>query len=370
MPPALAPPDEDDYDSAADSDFNDSLSPSSGDESETGTTEKGFKNRKQSHQDADGDVELGSGDEGIIAQAKRRRRRKGQKKGKTGQVDEDDETEGEAGGVGIRVRLRSGRAFPVSLVVATVYAYLGIVFREETKISARPKDSGATIDIDSVWARLNRPKQQYTPAKPTEPSSELDNAAPSSEPTASKSLPAILKAPASEQSITIPHSYVFAGETHKSTKTVPISSPEAQAYLASKEKQPSATTGPPLRRPFARKGLLEPNPSFLIKGREVPPRADLPISIGGKGTRHLDANKKATQWEVSKDKKAKKLNTVEKSKLDWEAEVERQGIREELEKASKSGNSYLGRREFLDRVEGKGEEEARQFRLKQAGIAG
>ena len=73
---------------------------------------------------------------------------------------------------------------------------------------------------------------------------------------------------------------------------------------------------------------------------------------------------------MGKDKKAKKLNTVEKSKLDWEAEVERQGMREELEKAEKSGNSYLGRREFLDRVEGKGEEEARLFRLKQAGIAG
>lgn len=151
---------------------------------------------------------------------------------------------------------------------------------------------------------------------------------------------------------------------------VPESSPEAQAYLASKDKQSATTTGPPLRRPLARKGLFEPNPSLLIKGREVPPRADLPTSIGGKGIRHFDANKKTSQWEVGKDKKAKKLNTVEKSKLDWEAEVERQGMREELEKAEKSGTSYLGRKEFLDRVEGKGEEEARQFRLKQAGIAG
>ncbi len=69
-------------------------------------------------------------------------------------------------------------------------------------------------------------------------------------------------------------------------------------------------------------------------------------------------------------KAAKKLNTVEKSKLDWEAEVERQGMREELERAEKSGKSYLGRREFLERVEGKGEEEARLQRLKLAGVAG
>ena len=102
----------------------------------------------------------------------------------------------------------------------------------------------------------------------------------------------------------------------------------------------------------------------------MPPRADLPTSIGGKGTRHLDASKKISQWEVGKEKKAKKLNTVEKSKLDWEAEVERQGMREELERAEKSGNNYLGRRDFLERVEGKGEEEARLYRLKQAGVAG
>ena len=66
-------------------------------------------------------------------------------------------------------------------------------------------------------------------------------------------------------------------------------------------------------------------------------------------------------WEVGKEK-ARKLNTVEKSKMDWEAEVERRGMREELEKAEKSGRSYLGRMEFLGRVEGKGEEEARRAR--------
>lgn len=61
---------------------------------------------------------------------------------------------------------------------------------------------------------------------------------------------------------------------------------------------------------------------------------------------------------------------MEKSKLDWEKEVERLGMREELERAEKSGGNYLGRREFLERVEGKGEEEMRVQRLKMAGVAG
>ena len=56
--------------------------------------------------------------------------------------------------------------------------------------------------------------------------------------------------------------------------------------------------------------------------------------------------------------------------MDWEAEVERQGMREELEKAEKSGGSYLGRMEFLGRVEGGRGEEARLARLKMKGLQG
>ena len=210
--------------------------------------------------------------------------------------------------------------------------------------------------MDSVWARLNDPKAYkttLTPPKPAEATttSDAENVPPPSEPAV----------PISEATITIPHTYKFAGEIHTSTKTVPASSPEALAYLSSKNRSPVNPTGPTLRRPLARKNLLEPNPNQLIKGREVPPRADLPTSIGGKGTRSLSTGVKTSAWEIGKEK-ARKLNTVEKSKMDWEAEVERQGMREELEKAEKSGGSYLGRMEFLGRVEGKGEEEARRAR--------
>ena len=227
-----------------------------------------------------------------------------------------------------------------------------------------PKTTGATIDVDAVWARLNDPKADkttLTPPKPAEATttSDTENVAPPSEPAG----------PLSESTISIPHTYKFAGEIHTSTKTVPASSPEALAYLSSKDKSPAIPTGPKLRRPLARKNLLDPNPNGLIKGREVPPRADLPTSIGGKGTRSLGTGVKTSAWEIGKEK-AKKLNTVEKSKMDWEAEVERQGMREELEKAEKSGGSYLGRMEFLGRVEGKGEEEARKARETLRGMQG
>lgn len=54
--------------------------------------------------------------------------------------------------------------------------------------------------------------------------------------------------------------------------------------------------------------------------------------------------------------------------MDWEAEVERQGMREELEKAEKSGGSYMGRMEFLGRGDRAREEEARVHRLKEMGM--
>lgn len=361
MPPALPTPEEDAYNSASDSDFDASISPSSGDESEGSdaatTTAQKDKKRKT---DADGDVDMASGDEGIVAQERKKRRRKGKgngtEKAEDGHEDVLDEGEDENGqrGVGIRVRLRSGRGGG-----------------DETKKTVS-KSSGATIDLDSVWARLNNPQasRPLTDAqKPPDVNANAENIPPSSDTLSKDTLPPSLQVSSPEPTITIPHTYTFAGQTHTSTKIVPAASKEAQAYLASKDKVSTAIAGPALRRPLARKGLLDPNPQCLIKGVTRPLRSDLPTSIGGQGTKHLNTATKAKVWELGK-KKEVKLNTVEKSKLDWEAEVERQGLREELEKAEKSGGSYLGRMEFLGRGDQLREEEAKKARLKEMGIAG
>ena len=242
---------------------------------------------------------------------------------------------------------------------------------DETKKTVS-KSSGATIDVDSVWARLNNP-QTARPLrdiqKPPDTFADAENIPPSTATISKDTLPTSLQVPSLEPTITVPHTYTFAGQTHTSTKIVPASSKEAQAYLASKERNSTTSTGPALRRPLARKGLLDPNPQCLIKGVARPPRSDLPTSIGGQGTKHLNAATKAKVWDIGK-KKEVKLNTVEKSKLDWEAEVERQGLREELEKAEKSGASYLGRMEFLGRGDQLREEEAKKARLKEMGITG
>lgn len=52
-----------------------------------------------------------------------------------------------------------------------------------------------------------------------------------------------------------------------------------------------------------------------------------------------------------------KLNTIEKSKLDWAGYVDREGIKEELDGAEKAKEGYLGKMEFLGRMEGRREGE-------------
>ena len=86
--------DPDDYNSAADSDFDASLSPSSGSDSEHGTT-KGQKRKAEEVID--------SGDEKIVKEGVKKRRKK--KKGSEGKAGEEEEEER----VVLRVRTRCGR---------------------------------------------------------------------------------------------------------------------------------------------------------------------------------------------------------------------------------------------------------------------
>ncbi|GJC86451.1 SWR1-complex protein 5 [Colletotrichum liriopes] len=64
-----------------------------------------------------------------------------------------------------------------------------------------------------------------------------------------------------------------------------------------------------------------------------------------------------------KEAQAKKLNTVEKSKMDWAGFVDKEGLKDELELAGRAKGSYAERQDFLARSEAKRDEEARRARL-------
>lgn len=202
--------------------------------------------------------------------------------------------------------------------------------------------SGETnVDIDAIWqSMISTPKIKEIDTKSkTATDAEVSSAVPekvdgTSVQNGTQTDPApapTTDAPPAEGMTPIKRTYAFAGETVTEEKLVPTSSAEARLYLQSQQEQNGSSapaTKPPLRRPLKRKGLFDPNPNGIIKG--LPPSAA---------------------------KSKTKLNTVEKSKLDWAGFVDKEGIAEELDSASKAKEGYLDRMDFLSRVDAKRKED-------------
>ncbi len=159
-----------------------------------------------------------------------------------------------------------------------------------------------------------------------------------------------------EDTIKIQRTYKFAGKVHTEEKLVPRDSAEAKLWLQSQKGETPAQSSDTsnlvrLRPPKkARRSVFEPILETLQQ------RTDLHFRVPDRAAGAIiDLNSVGS---------AKKLNTVEKSKMDWAGFVDKEGLKDELETAGKAKDSYLDRQEFLARVDDKREEEARIARLK------
>jgi hypothetical protein len=233
--------------------------------------------------------------------------------------------------------------------------------REERRPLA--KVDGSTVDVDAVWAQMNAPSPCAVTAEPKdnerngEDTHEVDDTimADGENTPDQPALQPSTKAHLGDETITIKRTYKFAGEVITEEKVVPKESAEARLYLSSTDSTAPATAamdGKPkeptlrLQRPLRRISRFDPNPSGLIKkswDKQYAPTAEASAE--------------------SPDAHGPKLNTVEKSKLDWAAYVDRVGIKDDLDSHSKAKEGYLERMDFLDRMEAKREEERRNARL-------
>ncbi|CEO59497.1 hypothetical protein PMG11_04172 [Penicillium brasilianum] len=346
-PSALSAVDLDDepYESAEDEDFQ--LDPAQ-DESELSSSEDeaaepAKKKRKADKKDEVVADELDSGDEATIQKARDRRNQLKRKKAKGKNVVDDEDLdfdEAEEGGTGGFVRTRAMKKH---------------IQEEERKPLARI--DGATVDVDALWAQMNAPESQVA-LEASQIEHKLEPTPDESDHVASMSAPK-QNAPESddktrhgqhkEQMVKIKRTYKFAGEWITEEKVVPKDSAEAKAFLSSGENVEyaevenanSATSTANLRRPLRKISRFDPNPTGLIK---------------------KSWEKHAT--ETAADAAGPKINTVEKSRLDWAQYVDQAGIKDELRTHSKAKEGYMGRMDFLGRVESKRDEEARQARLK------
>ncbi|RDL39372.1 SWR1-complex protein 5 [Venustampulla echinocandica] len=356
MPPELIPDDEE-YASSEDSDFAPDAAPVRDDEEVSSdseleaesvkTTKPAKRKRGTDAEEAEDAGFENSGDEAIIEKGKKRRKKKG-KKGKKGN-DEAVEDEGGEGGL---VKTRSMRAAE----------------KTEKKITL-VDTSKATIDVDALWANMISGKpitptpipSTEPPAKPSQSPDPKRSTLPVTEEGKKSSRSPSIFSEGPDSMVLIKRTYKFAGKVHTEQKLVPRNSAEAKLYLAS-QPDPASQTQPtvadlskpsdpftkPKRPPKkARRSIFEPISDAVQQRKDLHfggrPAVGVVGAVGGAG-------------------KERKLNTVEKSAMDWAGFVDKEGIKDELDAAGKAKGAYRARQEFLARVEAKKEEEGRRAR--------
>lgn len=310
--------DEEDYDEEADSDFDeetaDNISAASSDseQPERKSGKKPVPARPQIE-------ELDSGDEATIKERKKLRKKE-KRKQDGAQLSSDDEQDEQW-----RAKTRSMRAQDNS--------------QKQKKSVASIKAS--TIDVNKIWEEMNKPG----PLPPVRIEGQTSDATtPNKHEPTTKDNGLTPTAPklATEEMITIKRQFQFAGEVHVEEKTVPKSSAEAKLWLSQQEanKKPLDAESAPKERPIRKISRFDPNYS------------------------NLDAFRNDAIRAQSSTFKGPKLNVVEKSKMDWAAHVDAEGLKEELDKHSKAKDAYLNRMDFLGQVGQRKEEEAKQARQK------
>lgn len=330
---ALAADPDDQYISSEDSDFapdEDGVrdaSPEDPDDDDVEDTGATKRKRAFGEDEADDAGFENSGDEAIIQKANSKRRRKG--KGLEAEQDE------EGGGQGRLIKTRSQRAL------------------EKSERKAFAASGQVTIDVDLLWAEMNRPQPSARPDTPEKQASDTATGAVGSTRDASSVSQKALASDSPDQDssrmVKIKRTYNFAGKVHSEEKLVPWDSAEAKLYMetSTADTDPNATEQPKRRPRKAFRSIFEPAPEQLMQ------RTDLNLGIA--------ARMKAR--DGSKGSEPKKLTTLEKSRVDWAGYVDKEGIQDELKLAGKSKHSYTERQGFLARSEARREDDARKARL-------
>lgn len=212
--------------------------------------------------------------------------------------------------------------------------------KQERKYAANTDP--VTVDVDAIWKQM---LSGQTPNPETAKESndvEIKQAEPAREAEKQAEPPEMIK---------IKRTYNFAGKVHTEEKTVARDSAEAKLYLASEEGQAAAAAAaaasPPKRA--TRKAFRS---------------AFEPLIIDASGARRLDLNLGlAARLQAAQELQAKKLTTVEKSRMDWAGYVDKEGIQDELALAGKSKHSYAARQDFLARSQAVRDEDSRKARM-------
>ncbi|KAI5465671.1 bucentaur or craniofacial development-domain-containing protein [Mariannaea sp. PMI_226] len=310
MAPESHSDEEEQYDSSQDSDFApDAVADQDSEQSDSEEADQQSKKKRKVDADASAadDGYDNSGDETIIKKGEKRL-----KKSRAKGIHEDDEEGGEGG----LIKTRRQRAAE----------------KEERKYSAN--NGPVTVDVDALWAQMISGAPVVQSDK-----TEGQNENPEENPDDGKQAdPSTM--------IRIKRTYNFAGRVHTEEKLVARDSAEAKLFLASQGEAAGEDESAKRVTRKAFRSAFEPFTDGL------PQRSDLNLGM-------------AARIQAGKEARAKKLNTVEKSRMDWAGFVDKEGIKDELELAGKSKDSYNAREEFLARSQARRDDESRRARVSQ-----
>ncbi|KAL1902592.1 swr complex subunit [Sporothrix stenoceras] len=351
----FAPENAPDNASAADSD-DEGDEAGAAETGETTTTEQRTVKPSKADAEAEDAGFENSGDEAIIGKGKKKRRR--------------DSEDGD-GGAGGFVKTRNQRA------------------NEKAERRAAAVQGPVTVDVDALFMQMmgggggkdgSDDKQQQTDLSSLASAAMFAAAAGDDGDDKTKDgedTEANGTSSAHVEMIKIKRTYNFAGQVHTEEKIVARDSAEAKLYLeqvgadnieivvlnkdGEEETKDNEDDDQPKRLPprKAFRSAFEPilDPSLV----QVGARTDLDLGLAAR----LQARERAAlqrQQQTAQDQ-AKKLTTVEKSRMDWAGFVDREGIQDELALAGKSKGAFVDRQSFLARMEMRREEEARRARM-------
>lgn len=360
-----------------DSDF--AASDSYGSDYESSSSEPSVSRSKSKGAAGLAEEALASGDEGVVESGKRKRKKKHKKKDRRRDEDREgaealvnEEDEGYEAEEGVGARLRRRREGRVERYVHSLLstkdrttpsdANLCVAADRETKKKSLGTFEAATIDVDDLWQRLaTAPTESTAPPPPAPDTYDEGNKVL----VADEASPSVAPAPnVSADMISIKRTYIFAGETTTEEKLVPRESAEARLFLSSKPDnvpksptQDSSSAASRVRRPLRRPSRFDdpnPAPTSLLQTTASIKSHLAPTAVNTAGMSAVQ--KKLEQGQ--------KLNTVEKSKLDWAGYVDKEKLKDELDMAEKAKGSYLDRMDFLGRSEQARDDVIREGRRK------
>lgn len=184
--------------------------------------------------------------------------------------------------------------------------------------------SNSSIDVDSVWASMKTvSKSPAVSAKPKVSTTVVISDSTSTPPDSLK-----------DEYVTIKRSYNFAGKVTTEEKKVLASSAEGKAYISQQQPETNKT---PL-------------------GDDTKKRSTAPVK-----KRPVKRRKSSMMEELARGK-APKLNTLEKSRMDWLGYVDQEGLKDDLSQHNKDG--YLNKQDFLMRVERRIDDDWKQAKKK------